>query len=171
MRKRALLLIPVLTASVLSGLPHAADAAVDQVCAVTEVVTHNPPVTNTPQDVTVTVNGNLFMCTSSSAPTGTYTETAFLPGTTCTNLLTSAAGTRVFHWINTAIAPSTFTYNITAIAVNGTVQVEFLGEIASGTFTPDPTKEELTGPTPDPIACLTTGVRQITYAGTLEIGT
>jgi hypothetical protein len=171
MRKLALLLIPALTTGILTSLPQAAHATgLDQVCAVTEIVTYTPAVTNTPQNVTVTVHGNLFTCTSSSAPTGSYTETALEPGITCTNLLASASGTRIFHWTNTAIAPSTFTYNLTGTAVNGTAQATFLGEIAAGTFTPDPAKEEVTGPVPDPITCLTTGVSQTTYIGTLEIG-
>lgn len=36
---------------------------------------------------------------------------------------------------------------------------------------PDPAIEEITGPIPNPLACLTTGVAQTTYMGTLEIGT
>jgi hypothetical protein len=170
MRKLALLLVPALMTGVLAGLPQAAHAALDQVCADTEIITYNPAVTNTPQTVTVTVSGNLFNCTSSSATTGSYTETVTIPAATCTNVLTGGPGTRIFTWTNPAIAPSTFTYNRVATLVNGTVQVEFLGEISAGTFTPDPAKQEVTGLVLNPIACLTTGVPETTFAGTVEIG-
>jgi hypothetical protein len=169
MRKLALLLIPALTAGVLSALPQAAHAAVDQACTVTEAVTYSPPVTNTAQVVTTTVHGNLFDCTDSSAPDGTYTETLTAPGVTCTTLLDSASGTRVFHW-PAPTAPSTFAFNLTSIVINGTAQVTFLGEITAGTFTPDPAKEVIAGPVLNPLACMTTGVSQTTYVGALEIG-
>jgi len=132
--KIAALLGALLAATALVALAPTAQAAVDQVCTVSETTTFSPPITNNPQTVNITVNGNLFNCT------------------------------------NSAIAPSTFTYNRTVTIVNGNVQVEFLGEIASGTFTPDPAKEEVTGPEPDPTLCMTTGVSQLDHVGILTIG-
>ena len=154
----------------LLGVSPAAHAAVDQVCLVSEVVTFSQPVTNTPKTVTVTVSGQLFNCTSSSASTGTYTETATLPNYTCTDILYQGSGTRVFKWTNTAVTPSTFLYNRTSSRVGGNIQIVLLGSISSGTFTPDPVKQELTAPQPDPTACTTTGVSQLTLLGTLSIG-
>ena len=168
--KIAALLGALLAATALVALAPTAHAAVDQVCTVSETTRFSPPITNNPQTVNITVDGNLFNCTSGSASTGTYTEVLTRPNLTCTNLLLSASGTRVFNWTNSAIAPSTFTYNRTVTRVNGNVQVEFLGEIASGTFTPDPAKEEVTGPEPDLTLCMTTGVSQLALVGILTIG-
>ncbi len=168
--KVAALLGALLAATALVALAPTAHAAVDQVCTVSENTRFSPPITNNPQTVNITVDGNLFNCTSGSASTGTYTEVLTRPNLTCTNLLLSASGTRVFNWTNSAIAPSTFTYNRTVTLVNGNAQVEFLGEIASGTFTPDPAKEEISGLEPDPTLCMTTGVSQLAHVGILTIG-
>jgi hypothetical protein len=154
----------------LLGVAPAAHAAVDQACAASTVVTYSPPLTNTPQTVTTTINSQYFNCTSSSAPTGTYTDTVTVPNAMCTVIFEAGSGTKVINWTNTAIASSTFTYNRTSSRVGGTVQVELVGSISSGTFNPDPAKEEATGPQPDPTACATTGVSQIAFLGTLTIG-
>ncbi|QIS12291.1 hypothetical protein [Nocardia arthritidis] len=169
MKKIVLLFSVALAAGIFLAPSPVASAAVDQACTVNEVATFSPPLTDNPQTVTITTEGNLFDCTSGSAPTGTYAETLVVPGLSCTNLLVSGSGTRVLTWVGAA-APSTFTYNRTATLVNGNVQVVFLGEIASGTFTPDPAKEELTGPALDPTACATTGVARHDNNGTLTIG-
>jgi hypothetical protein len=162
-------LVAVAAGSLLGPAP-VARAAVDQVCLVNEVATFSQPVTNTPQTVTVTVNGQLFNCTSGSAATGSYTETATLPNYTCTALFYQGSGTRVFHWTNTAIPPSTFSYNRTSSRVGGNVEIVLLGSVVSGTFTPEPAKAELLAVQPNPIACATTGVSQVSLVGALTIG-
>lgn len=154
----------------LVGTAPVAQAAVDQVCLVNEVATFSQPVTNTPQTVTVTVNGQLFNCTNSSAATGSYTETATLPNYTCTALFYQGSGTRVFQWTNAATPPSTFSYNRTSSRVGGNIEIVLLGSIVSGTFTPEPAKAVLLAVQPNPIACATTGISQLTLVGTLTIG-
>jgi len=154
----------------LLGVAPAAQAAVDQTCLVNEVAIFSQPVTNSPQTVTVTVNGQLFNCTSGSASTGSYTETATLPNYTCTALFYQGSGTRVLTWTNSAIAPSTFSYNRTSSRVGGNIEIVLLGSIVSGTFTPEPAKAELLAVQPNPIACATTGISQITLVGVLVLG-
>ncbi|MCO5967495.1 hypothetical protein [Actinoallomurus soli] len=158
-------------APVLVGAAPAAHAiGLDQVCALSEVVTYSPPLTTTPQTVTFTVSGQLFDCTSSSAPTGYYAESGTAPNATCTSVLSAGSGTRVFHWNNSAIAPSTFSYNRVVSRVNGNIVVVALGAITSGTFTSDPAKSTGTGLEPDLTACGSTGVSQLTDVGTVTIG-
>jgi hypothetical protein len=53
---------------------------------------------------------------------------------------------------------------------NGNVQVELLGSITSGTFSPDPAKQEVTGLEPESTACSTMGVSRLTFHGILIIG-
>ncbi|WP_345363461.1 hypothetical protein [Actinoallomurus liliacearum] len=159
------------TAPVLVEMAPAAHAVgLDQVCTLSEVVTYSPPLTTSPQTVTFTVSGQLFNCTSSSAPTGYYAESGTASGATCTSVLSAGSGTRVFHWNNSALAPSTFSYNRVVSRVNGNIVVTALGAITSGTFTPDPTKSVGTGLEPDLTACGTTGVSQLTDVGTVTIG-
>jgi hypothetical protein len=150
--------------------PPVAQAAVDQICLVNEVATFSQPVTDTPQTVTVTVNGQLFNCTSGSASTGSYTETATLPNYTCTALFYQGSGTRVLTWTNSAAAPSTFSYNRTSSRVGGNIEIVLLGSIVSGTFDTEPAKAQLLAVQPNPLACATTGVSQLTLVGALTIG-
>lgn len=158
-------------APVLAGTAPAAHAiGLDQVCALSEVVTYSPPLTTSPQTVTFTVSGQLFNCTSGSAPTGYYAESGTAPNATCTSVLSAGGGTRVFHWNNSAIAPSTFSYNRVVSRVNGNIVVAAVGAITSGTFTPDPAKSTGTGLEPDLTACGSTGVSQLTDVGTVTIG-
>jgi len=154
----------------LVGATPAAHASVDQVCAINEVIVYSPPLTNNPQSVTFTVNGQLFNCTSGSAATGSYSETGTAANATCTSILGAGSGTRVFQWTDAAIAPSTFSYNRTVSRVAGNIQVVAEGSIVSGTFTPNPAKSVGLGVQPDLLACMTTGVPQLTAVGILTIG-
>jgi hypothetical protein len=152
------------------GVAPVAQATVDQTCLVSEVATFSQPVTDTPQTVTVTVHGQLFNCTNGSAAVGSYTETATLPNYTCTALFYQGSGTRVFTWTNSAMTPSTYSYNRTSSRVGGNVEIVLLGSIVSGTFSPEPAKAELVAVQPNPLLCATTGVPQVSLVGVLVIG-
>ncbi|HEY0639369.1 MAG TPA: hypothetical protein VGD67_17110 [Pseudonocardiaceae bacterium] len=152
------------------GVQPVAGAAVDQGCVVNEVVTLNPPVTDTPQSVQVTVNGQLVNCTNGSATTGSYTETATLLNYTCTSLFYQGSGTRVLEWNNPGTAPSSYDYNRTSSRVGGNIVILLLGSIGSGTFVAAPAKMQLTALQPNPLLCATTGVSQLTLLGALTIG-
>lgn len=163
----------LVTVAVLAGpfvaMP-AAHAAVDQVCVLSEVITYSPPLTDTAQTVTFSVHGQLFNCTSTTASTGSYTESGTASNATCTSILGAGSGTRVYHWTDPAIDSSTFSYNRTVSRVAGNIVVVAEGSIISGAFTPSPAKSLGTGLQPNPIACLTTGVAQLTALGALTIG-
>lgn len=158
------------TVGALVGVQPVAHAAVDQVCLVNEVVALSPPVTDTPQTVNVTVNGQLVNCTNGSATTGSYTETATLLNYTCTSLFYQGAGTRVFEWNNPGTAPSEYDYNRTSSRVGGNIVILLLGSIDSGTFVAAPAKMQLTALQPNPLLCATVGVSQLTLLGALTIG-
>ncbi len=150
----------------------AAHAAGVQVCLVSEVDTFSPPLTDSPPQVpiTITFHGQLSGCTSGSARTGSYTERVVDSTATCTNILDPSSGTRILDWTNTGTTPSTFSFNSLSTLVNGTLQVESLGSITSGTFTPDPATEVLTGPVLSLTACADGGVSARQSAGVLTIG-
>lgn len=157
-------------AATLAGVAPTANAAVEQVCLVNEVVAFSAPVTNTPKTVSVTVRGQLFNCTNGSATTGSYTETATLPNYTCTSLFYQGSGTRVLTWTDPAVAPSAYSYNRTSSRAGANIVILLLGSITSGTFTTEPAKMQLTALNPDPISCATTGISQLTLVGALTVG-
>lgn len=160
----------LVASAALSGVVPAAHADAGQTCAVNEVVSFSQPVTNTPQTVTVTVQGQLFTCTNGSAATGSYTETATLPNYSCTQLFYQGSGTRVFTWTDPTAAPSTYSYNRTSSRVGANIVILLLGSITGGTFATEPAKMQLTALNPDPISCATTGISQLTLLGALTIG-
>lgn len=160
----------LVTTTLLAGMPGTAHAVFDQVCAVSEIVTYTPPLTDTPQATTITIAGNLYNCSSTSNPTGTYATTDFSPGASCTGLFNSNSGSRVLDWNNPALTDSAFAFNRTAQRVNGNIEVTFLGSITAGVYTSSPTKQVIAAPAPNPTACSGSGVRTFSFTGTLEIG-
>jgi hypothetical protein len=169
-KKIALLSGPLLAGGLLFGLPNTAHALIpDQTCVATESISYSPPITNAPQNITITINGELSPCLNGSAPNGTYSESFVQPNASCTSLLGSATGTRVFDWTNTSIADSTFTYTRIINRVNGTINVTYQGQIVSGSFTPDSALQTMTAPETDLAACSGAGVAHLTFVGTLVI--
>ena len=160
----------LVAAAALTGVAPTAQAVVAQTCLVNEVVTFSQPVTNTPQTVTVTVQGQLFNCLNGSAATGSYTETATLPNYSCTQLFYQGSGVRVFDWTDPTAADSSYSYNRTSSRVGANIVILLLGSITTGTFATEPAKMQLTALNPDPISCATTGVSQLTLLGTLVVG-
>src|ERR1700737_4485938 len=88
---------------VTAGPAHA--VTVDQTCTGTEVTSYNPPLTLTPQLVTITVSGVYPSCTDREAFNGSYSETFTLTAS-CAVLLDSGSPTRTFVWGNPAAEPS-----------------------------------------------------------------
>jgi hypothetical protein len=84
---------------------------------------------------------------------------------TCVSVLDAGSGTRVFGWTNSAIAPSTLSYNRTVSRICGNIVVAAEGSIVSGTQ-----RNQWAWVQPDPVACMTAGVPQRMAAGTLTIG-
>ncbi|MFT7841590.1 hypothetical protein Q5530_36105 [Saccharothrix sp. BKS2] len=160
----------LVAAAALTGVAPTAQAVVAQTCLVNEVVTFSQPVTNTPQTVTVTVQGQLVNCLNGSAATGSYTETATLPNYSCTQLFYQGSGTRTLTWTDPAVPPSTYSYNRTSSRVGANIVILLLGSITSGTFATEPAKMQLTALNPDPISCATTGIPSLTLLGALTVG-
>lgn len=160
----------LMTTASLTGVAPSAGAAAGQVCLVNEVVAFSEPVTNTPKTVSVTVQGQLFNCSNGSAATGSYTETATLPNYSCTQLFYQGSGARVLTWTDPAVAPSTYSYNRTSSRAGGNIVILLLGSITAGAFQTEPAKMQLTAVNPDLLACLTTGVSQLTLVGALTVG-
>ncbi|MFI7694669.1 hypothetical protein ACIBQ6_36785 [Nonomuraea sp. NPDC049655] len=163
------LALAVLVAVGLSLLPASvAHAASLQVCTLQEDIVYQPPLTNTPQTLTYAVHGRLTACTDSAAPTGWYEESGTATGATCTSLLTSAGGTRTYHW--SAGEHSTFAYTRVVNRLAGYIQVIATGSIQDGRYEGLPAISQGLGLQPDPLACAAGGVARLTAPGTLTIG-
>jgi hypothetical protein len=161
--------VPVFAAGFLAAVPQSANAAIDQVCADTVVLTWDPPLTNTPQTTNFTAAGQLVNCSNTTYSSGSYNDSGTISGATCTSLLAPGSGTRNLMWINRE--SSVFSYNWTATRVNGNIAVQFIGSILpGGVFGTANAKEVVVVPAPDLIACSSTGVSSLFGAGTLEIG-
>jgi hypothetical protein len=146
----------------------AAHALPRQICTLQEHITYSPPLTNTPQTVTYTVHGELTACTDGSAPTGHYDESGTAAGASCTSLLASGSGTRTFQWASGD--HSEFHYTRMVNRLIGYVQVIATGSIVEGAYVGETTTSQGLGLQPDPLACATTGVPQLTALGTITIG-
>jgi hypothetical protein len=151
---------------VTAGPAHA--VTVDQTCTGTEVTSYNPPLTLTPQLVTITVSGVYPSCTDREAFNGSYSETFTLTAS-CAVLLDSGSPTRTFVWGNPAAEPSTFNYNVTASDVLGQVVVTNTGLITSGKFAPASAQQVITLVTPNSAQCAGPGISNVTGPTTLII--
>ena len=140
------------------GPAHA--VAVDQTCIGTEVTSFNPPLTFTPQLVTITVSGVYPGCTDREAFNGSYSETFTLTAS-CVVLLDSGSPTRTFVWGNPAAQPSTFNYNVTS-DVLGQVVVTNTGLITSGKFAPASAQQVITLATPNSAQRAGSGISNVT---------
>ncbi|MCE6999110.1 hypothetical protein LZG04_30535 [Saccharothrix sp. S26] len=108
--------------------------------------------------------------THPAAPTGGYHESGTAHDATCTSILSSGTGTRVFTWDDPAPAPSTFTYSRSTSRVAGTIVVLASGTITAGSFAPSRATSQGTGLQPDVTACLTDGASTLNAVGALIIG-
>jgi hypothetical protein len=150
----------------LSAVPAHA-ATVEQVCVGTEVTTFSPPLTLTPQQVSITVSGIYPTCTNAGAVTATYAETFSLTAS-CLTLFDSGSALRTFTWGGT-VAPSQFQYNVTSSAAAGQVVVTNTGVITSGGFAPAGAVQVITLVTPNVLQCLAGGVPSVTGPTTLTV--
>ena len=164
-----LLVLAVLATVVVNLVPATAAYGLPrQICTLQERITYSPPLTNTPQTVTYTVHGDLTACTDGSAPTGYYDESGTATGASCTSLLASGSGTRTFQWASGG--HSTFQYTRIVNRLVDYIQVIATGSSVEGAYEGETTTSEGRGLQPDPLACATTGVPQLTALGTITIG-
>jgi hypothetical protein len=134
--------------------------------------TYTPPVTLTPQNVTISSTTQYGPCTSLSHPaitSGIRARTTTDPGQTCLDLLESGSLTFTITW-NTG-QTSTISAKRTSTLAGTTLIVTNTGTVTSGLFTGSTVVQTNTGAAPDVLLC-TAGLGTVssTYAAvTLEI--
>ena len=141
---------------------------VDQTCIGTEVTSYNPPLTLTPQLVTITISGVYPSCTNRDTFNGSYSE-SFTHTASCAVLPTFTSPTRTFVWGNPAAEPSTFRYNVIPSDVLGQLVVVNTGLITSGEFAPASAQQVITLVTPNIAQCAGSGISNVTGSTTLII--
>ncbi|TKC86767.1 hypothetical protein FAZ69_19125 [Trinickia terrae] len=104
------------------------------VCSGTETGTFNPPLTNTQQNLQITVSASYSPClvTGVSGITSASVNNQFVRDYACQTLLGGGPGTRVFIWSNGQ--SSTFSYTATTNSVGGNVVSTLTGNISAGLF-------------------------------------
>lgn len=163
----------IVIALVLPVIPVPAHAGADQVlCTITETIDWNPPLKNTPQQVTFTTNGQLTACTGLSA-TATYHESGTYANASCNSLLGAGTGVRIWDWTAPGVESSHFSYLVTGGRVGGNIVAVATGPIIAGAYTDSSVRSVAVAtpiPLPDLIACAGDGASRVLVAGELTIG-
>jgi hypothetical protein len=116
--------------------------------------TYTPPLTLTPQTVTVQTTEVFGPCTSLAVPaitSGLAKTTVTVPGRTCLVLLGSGTATRTITW-NTG-QTSTITENFSTQIVGGVFTVTVTGIVTDGLFQGDTIVRNQSGPATDILLC------------------
>ncbi|EWC60846.1 hypothetical protein UO65_3776 [Actinokineospora spheciospongiae] len=159
---------------VLGSSTPASAGVLDVTCAPpsSEVVNFSPPLTMTPQTVTVSTTTQYGPCVSLSNPaltSGARTNSSSAPGQTCLELLTNGPTTFTVTW-NTG-QTSTISANRTSTVVGAALVTTHTGTVTAGLFAGSTAVQVLTGAAADVLPC-TLGlgtVASIYSAVTLEI--
>lgn len=175
------LFIPITAAIIASAAP--AGAAVSLAasgsslvsCTGQETVNYNPPLTDTPKNTIVTINGKLGsgaldgLCTASGTgiTSGTYSETFTRPGASCAQVAFNDPGSRVITWNDGTQSTFTFTAQIQTLPAASVVTLT--GSITAGRFAGHATVETIQIPQPNALQCSTTGIGNSTDLATLVI--
>lgn len=164
------------TASAAIIAPSAASAGTALVtCTGQETVSWSPPLTNAPQDTTVTIDGALGAladpgtCVSvgTSVSSVSYQEVFAFPSDSCTTAGINLPGSRVFTWDNGQT--STFTFSASIVNGVGTEIVTLTGSITAGRFNGYTAVETIQVPQLDPALCAGSGITSNTAQAELEI--
>jgi len=142
--------------------------SLNQVCTGTWTVTYDPPITDTPRQVSATLSADFPSCTDPEAPRASYSQT-FTDTVSCATLLNTGSAAHTFVWSNPAAQPSTFTYNWTVSDIGGQAVITSIGQITGGRYAPDRATQDSVLVTPDPIQCALSGVAKLTGPTTLTI--
>ncbi|MFI9005859.1 hypothetical protein ACIGNX_01330 [Actinosynnema sp. NPDC053489] len=159
---------------VLGPTPPASAGVLDVTCSApsSQNDTYAPPLSTTPQTVTVSSSTQYGPCVSLSNPaitSGTRTRTLIIPGRSCLDLLNGGPATYTITW-NTG-QTSTISSNFTSTTVGTALVVTDTGTVTSGLFAGSTVVQVLTGPATDVLLC-TAGlgtVSSIYSTVTLEI--
>jgi hypothetical protein len=171
-------LAALLAATALAAViaPSVASASTDIVtCTGQETVSWSPPLSNTPHDTTVTIDGRLGAlgspgtCTSvgTSASSVSYHEVFAFPSDSCTTAGIDLPGSRTFTWDNGQT--STFTFTASIVNGVGTEIVTLTGSITAGRFSGETAVETIQVPQLDPLLCAGSGITSNTAQAELEI--
>jgi hypothetical protein len=131
------------------------------------VATYNPPLTMTPQTVTITVNSLWAPCVSATVPALTSASSNFTFTATnrsCATLVGAASYTSTVTW-NTG-QTSTMSINSNATMVGGVYTVITSGIVTAGLFAGDTVIQNATGPGTDILLC-TLGLGSVSSLYTL----
>ncbi|MEU4769263.1 hypothetical protein AB0H12_39065 [Actinosynnema sp. NPDC023794] len=116
--------------------------------------TYTPPLSMTPQDVSVVSTTQYGPCASLSNPaitSGSRTRTLLIPGRSCLDLVNSGSTTFSITW-NTGQS-STISSNFTSTTVGAALVVTDTGTVTSGLFTGSTVVQVLTAPAVDVLLC------------------
>lgn len=168
----AALLATITTAAI--AVP-TASASTDLVtCTGQEHVSWSPPLTNTPKDTTVTIDGKLGTganpgsCLSTAGvSSASYHEVFTFPHDTCTTAGLNLPGSRVFAWDNGQTSTFTFTSSIANAA--GSEIVTLTGTITAGRFSGQHAVETIQVPQLDPAQCAGSGAASDTAQAELQV--
>jgi hypothetical protein len=164
------------TASIAVIAPSAASASPALVtCTGQEAVSWSPPLTDTPQNTTVTIDGalgalaNPGICVSvgTSVSSVSYQEIFAFPNDSCTTAALNVPGSRVFMWDDGQT--STFTFSASIVNGIGTEIVTLTGTITAGRFNGHVAVETIQVPQLDPALCAGSGATSNTAQAELEI--
>ncbi|WP_283136099.1 hypothetical protein [Rhizohabitans arisaemae] len=157
LRRPLALLSTLLLALVVSGtLPTAASASGPEVtCTLpsSNIVTYNPPLSSTPQSVTVTTTYQYSSCVSTTQPgltSGTRT-TVSTQTRSCPDLLTNGTFTLTINW-NTGQS-STATGSYSAVSAGVAIVLTLTGTVTSGLFTGSNFLQVNTAPSAEVLLC------------------
>ncbi|MFH8755945.1 hypothetical protein [Streptomyces atroolivaceus] len=117
-------------------------------------VAYSPPLTNSPQLTTATINWQLGPCISASVPaltSGTMVDYVPPRSRTCVDLLAPGTETKTVTW-NTG-ATSTLSMNRTVTVVGATLVVTHTGTVTAGLFAGDSVVGTETGVATDITLC------------------
>ncbi|MFH8624120.1 hypothetical protein ACH4A8_19855 [Streptomyces vietnamensis] len=167
--------VPLAAALSLVSMPAASLASpvsadlVQLSCTETTTASYSPPLLNTPQTTTVASHSDIAPCAGlPGGYTSATTSALYSAVVGCTQLVQNLPGSKTYIWNDGTT--STFTYTrVSTRVLNGTTQIEFAGAITAGTFQGATAVETGTAANTQLMACSTTGVAELTFAGVLNI--
>jgi hypothetical protein len=142
--------------TLVAAQPASADGVADMTCTTpsSNVLTSNPPLTNTTQIVTLTSQSSLGPCVSLSEPSvtsGSWTSVTPNVPIDCSGLLGANTGTHTVTW-NTG-QTSTLSGNRVSSIEGAALVVTFTGTVTSGLFAGDTVVEQFVGPSTNITLC------------------
>lgn len=153
-RSMIAILIVIAASLVATGSPAGAAGVLDATCTTpsSATTTFSPPLSNTPQPVTITTTVLYSPCISTAPGLTSGSRSSVVARTTqCSDLLASGSLTFTVNW-NTG-QTSTLHTNFTSTSVGVARVVTHTGQVNSGLFAGDNVIQTLTSPSLDLVNC------------------